>query len=290
MKPLIASAATLICLLLVAPGSASAKGDPYKAFYQLAVRNLKPAPLVPVAVPKSLSPLQDTLHHVTRRSEKSYVFRFEAENKSGDIDRRVGVEGGLWKSFNPPLTQARKLGLIIKKDKVRKRKAYTIRSRSMHSLQLLWKENGIIYTVSTPTDKKISLKDLKVIANGLEVLQREFIGGFYDKSGGQGAIAVTTNKSITVDIEWNAACTRPDGEFASPRGGSITTEVMPLANGGFSFSLIPGVPADNPWTLTASGTVSSGAVALNYRASGTIDGYACDTGPIAINLDGRQQP
>lgn len=292
MRPhsLAALATTLLCAALAATGTASATPGAYDNFYDLATRNLKPAPLVPVAVPPSLTPLDKTLHHVTRRTENSYVFRFEHLNARGQIDRRVGVEGGVYKSFAPPLKQARNLGLIIKKTKVRKRKAYTIRSRSMQSLQLLWKENGIIYTVSTPTDRKISLKDLKVVANGLQTLQREYIGGFYDKTGGQGAVAVTTDKSIAASLEWGGACTSASGDPVSPRGGFAKTALIPLQGASFAFNFLPGMPANNPWTVSASGSVTADAVLLNYRATATIEGDTCDSGPITFSLDKRAAP
>ncbi|MGH2958884.1 MAG: hypothetical protein ACRDKE_04720, partial [Solirubrobacterales bacterium] len=160
-------------------------------------------------------------------------------------------------------------------------------SRSMHSLQLLWKENGIIYTVSTATDRQISLKDLKTVANGLQTLGREYLGSYYDDNGGQSAIAVNTDKSIVLNIEWTAPCTRAGGIPSSPRGGYATSSVIPLAGSSFAFNLLPGMPTGNQWTLSASGSVSADAVSLTYRASGTIDGDTCDSGPITLNLNGR---
>ncbi|MGH2548758.1 MAG: hypothetical protein ACRDHN_05180, partial [Thermomicrobiales bacterium] len=55
-------AVTLICCTFAATGTASAEYGAYRNFYELATWKLKPAPLVPVDVPPSLRPLDETLH------------------------------------------------------------------------------------------------------------------------------------------------------------------------------------------------------------------------------------
>jgi hypothetical protein len=61
-------------------------------------------------------------------------------------------------------------------------------------------------------------------------------------------------------------------------------QLVPLHGGAFSAANVP-TGTDRPaWTSQISGTVSAAAVQLSYHATGTVTGFACDTGQQSLTL------
>jgi hypothetical protein len=56
---------------------------------------------------------------------------------------------------------------------------------------------------------------------------------------------------------------------------------------GFAFDIADHRVHSEPWFGSVTGTVSPTAVTLEVHATGTIDGYVCDSGPVTLTLDHR---
>ena len=63
--------------------------------------------------------------------------------------------------------------------------------------------------------------------------------------------------------------------------------LLPRAGSGFAFDIAEHVRDAEPWTGTVTGTIGSGGITLEIRATGTIGGDVCDTGALTLTLDRR---
>lgn len=98
---------------------------------------------------------------------------------------------------------------------------------------------------------------------------------------------VTTARTASLLVEWEARCEDPDGMGQGLLGnsGSATFSLLPVSGGNFTFGVAP--VTGQPWTLGGTGAITPDAVTLNLRATGAPKGRPCDTGPLALNLDQR---
>ena len=55
----------------------------------------------------------------------------------------------------------------------------------------------------------------------------------------------------------------------------------------FAFDIAEHRKGSDPWAGTITGTITPAAITLDIRATGTIDGEACDSGPVTLTLDRR---
>ena len=139
----------------------------------------------------------------------------------------------------------------------------------------------MVYSIGSGTPKKVSLANLRSTARGLDRLEREWIGGSSDPDSSAGGVAVTTAHTVTADVQFEAKCAAPGSSATIVRAGQTGVTLLRRRGNGFAFDIAA------PWTGTVTGTISPSAITLEVRASGTIDGDACDSGPLTLTLDGR---
>jgi hypothetical protein len=275
--------------MLVVLGSCPSAGASLILEYSdLAHRQLSPAPLVPTTAPKAVSPLVSTLGDITPIGRKGYRIRLL---DVGELAPKaiIAMERGSVKSMAVAVRRARTSGFRIRSTRIRglKGKLFNDRRRKPTYFSLAWKEKGAIYQVSSGTTKTISLKDLRSFIGGLQPLEREYVGTVCLSGFCHGAIAVTTPKTASVFVEWEATCDDPDGMGQALLGNAANALFNLLPRSGDSIGFGVAATADQPWTLDGTGTITPDAVTLNVRASGAPKGRPCDTGPLVLSLDQR---
>ena len=277
-RTLIAVSTALAALSLPAPAGAGV----LDAYQRLAERRLSPAPLVPTAVPRSVSPIDRTVQNGTTRGGRGYSIRLVHYDRNGP-DAIIVVNGGEFRTLRAILRDHRRLGFRApRRTRVRGRRAYLL-SRRLGPLtrSLVWVERGVVYSIGSGTPKKVSLANLRSTARGLDRLEREWIGGSSDPESSSGGIAVTTEHTITADVQFEAKCAAPGSSATTVRAGQARVALMRRRGNSFAFAVAA------PWTGTVTGTISPSAITLEVRAGATIDGEACDSGPLSLTLDRR---
>lgn len=268
----------LAALTVPAPAGAGVL-DTYQ---RLAGRNVSPAPLVPTAVPPSVSPVDRTISNGTTRGARGYSVRIVHYDRNGP-DAIVVVNGGEFRSMRAFLRESRqRLGFRVRRTRIRGHRGYLL-TRRLGPLQrtLAWVERGVVYTIASGTPRRISLANLRSTARGLDRLGRDWIGGSSDPDSSSGAFAVTTEHTVSVDVEFEAKCA-----FSS-RVGQAGVTLMRRSGNRFAFDIAEHRKGSDPWAGTITGTITPAAITLDIRATGTIDGEACDSGPVTLTLDRR---
>jgi hypothetical protein len=131
------------------------------------------------------------------------------------------------------------------------------------------------------------LRSLRSTAAGLDRLERDYFGGAADPDNSSDAIAVTTAGSVTATVNFEAKCTAPGSTEPSLRVGGAEVTLLRRQGDAFSFDIDSHRRGSEPWTGTITGTIAPDAIALEVRATATIDGELCDTGALSLTLDGR---
>ncbi|MDP9135101.1 MAG: hypothetical protein M3N56_09785, partial [Actinomycetota bacterium] len=93
-RALIAVSIALAALSVPAPAGA----DVLDAYQRLAARGLTPAPLVPTAVPPSVTPIDRTISNGTTRGARGYSIRLVHYDRNGP-DAIIVVTGGEFRSM-----------------------------------------------------------------------------------------------------------------------------------------------------------------------------------------------
>jgi len=263
---------------LCVPAGSSA--DVLSVYQDLAERRLSPAPLVPTVVPPSLAPLDRTIATSPSRRRSGYGLRMAREGPAAVIV----FERGAFKTVGAALRDGRRLGFKPRRTRVRGRRGHLL-TRHLGPTQrtLLWVEDRRVYTLAAGTPRRVSLKQLRATAAGLQHLGRDYIGTHADPDNGSGGVAVTTERTVTAYVDFEAQCVAPDGSPAGIRAGSARVATLPYRANAFSFDI-----GTDGWTGTVSGTVSSAAIALTVRASGTFGGMTCDTGALSLALTSQR--
>jgi hypothetical protein len=269
---------------LCEPAAAERVLDVYS---RLAARDLRPAPLVPTTVPRTLAPIDRTLEVLQTRRRSAYGVRLVRDFPSGP--GIIALSGGDYKNLRAALSEHRRLGYARKRIRVHGRRGYLLTRRAERvSRALVWVEAGVVYWMASGTPKKVSFAQLRATANNLDRLERGWFGSSSDPDSSAGAFAVTTRKTATVDLEFEAACTFPGSTEPTVRAGSARVTLLRRTGNTFAFDVAKHRTDDSePWTGTATGTVSPTGIALSYQVAGTIQGYVCDSGPVTLTLDQR---
>jgi len=272
-----------VIVALFAPEAASA--DVLSLYQKLSARKLSPAPLVPTAVPRALGSLDQAMDVLGSRRRSGYGFRIVHSGPA-----IIAFEAGSFSTLKAALREDTKVfGFKAKRTRVRGHAGYLLTRRGQRGL--LWSEAGRVYELSTGTTKKVSLKGLRDTAAGLDKLERDYLGSGGDPDLGDGAVAVTTEHTITIDVTWGANCTMPGGMPSAGYGGSAHATLLRRQGERFGFDIaqFPG-GSELAWAGNVSGTIGPDAIALGMQASGVFDGNSCDTGPISYALDQRLKP
>ena len=152
---------------------------------------------------------------------------------------------------------------------------------------LAWVEGGVVYSVGSGTPRKVSLAQLRSTARRLDRLERDWVGSSSDPDSGTGAVAVTTEHTVTLYLGFDASCAPPGSSASTVRAGQARVTLLRRNGSGFAFDLAEHRQGSDPWAGTVTGTISATAITLGVRATGTIDGDVCDSGPVTLTLDRR---
>ena len=271
-----------VSIALAGLSPAPARAGVVDTYQRLAERGLSPAPLVPTKVPPAVSPVDRTISNGTTRGARGYSLRIVHYGPNGP-DAVVVVTGGEFRSMRALLRDHGRLGFRAPRPtRVRGHRGYLLTRRlGPLTRTLAWVERGIVYSIGSGTPRKISLANLRSTARGLDRLERDWIGGSSDPDSSSGAFAVTTEHTISVDVEFEASCT------FSPRVGQAGVTLMRRSGNRFAFDIAEHRKGSDPWAGTITGTITPTAITLDIRATGTIDGEACDSGPLTLTLDRR---
>lgn len=274
--------ATALSIALAALGiAAPARASVLDTYSRLAARGVKPAPLVPTTVPRALSPLDRTATNGTTRGARGYSLRLVHYGRNGP-DAIIVVTGGEFKTMRAFLRDRRRIGFRRKPTRVRGHRGSLLTRRlGPVSRELAWVERGVVYSIGSGTPRKVSLANLRSTANGLDRLGRSWIGGSSDPDSSSEGFALTTARTITADVSFQADC------GGTARVGQAAITLMRRSGTTFSFDIAEHRRNEEPWTGTVTGTISATAVTLNVHATGTIDGQACDSGAQTLVLADR---
>lgn len=288
-----ASAVGLATVPAPAAGLAAASGA--NAYAELAGRQLRPAPLVPTYLPSAIGPLGNAMQGYTA-SGSTYSIRLVHSGASGsdaivvlDRGRPLGYAGRRYRSMRATLALYRKNAYRVRPARVRGRAGYRLTRTlgGVGSAFLVWREDGRIYSIGTGTTRKVSLAQLRRTAAGLDALERDYIGAPEDPDDASSGFAVTTERTISLDVEWQARCVTPGSTETTPRVGGATVTLLPRAGDAFRFDIAPHLTRPGPWTGTVSGTIAPDQVVVEIAASGVFGASTCDTGPLTFALDQR---
>ena len=279
--PVIAVSIALAGLSAPAP----ARAGVLDTYQRLAARGLTPAPLVPTTVPPTLAPAERTIDSGTTRGGRGYSIRIVHVGRNGP-DGVIVVAGGEFRSMRAILRDHRQLGFRAPRPtRVRGHRGYLLTRRlGPLARSLVWVEGGVVYSIGSGTPRKVSLAQLHSTARGLDRLEHDWIGTSSDPDSSTGAVAVTTRRTVTADIDFEANCTAPGGSAGTVRAGRATVTLLRRSGNSFTFDLAQHRQGSEPWAGTVTGTIAPTAITLEIRATGTIDGDACDSGPMTITL------
>jgi hypothetical protein len=281
------------CLVLIAIAGlvapSAARGSVLDTYQRIASRHLSPAPLVPTVVPPSLRPLDRTADLGTTRGGRGYSLRLVHFGPGGP-DAVLVVSGGEFRKMKALLRDHRHVGFgAPKRTRIRGRRGYLLTRRlGPVSRTLAWTEGGTVYAVSSGTPKKVTLAQLRATARGLDRLERDWIGTSDNPESSSEGLAVTTRRTVTIDVTFEANCVPPESPDATTvRAGQAGVTLMRRNGNSFAFDIAQNRRDEAPWTGTVTGTIAQDAITVQVRAAGTIDGDVCDSGPLTLRLDRR---
>jgi hypothetical protein len=203
---------------LSAPAGSSA--DVLGVYQDLAARRLSPAPLVPTAAPPSLAPLDRTITSSPSRRKSGYALRMVHYGGNGP-DAIIVLERGAFKTMKGALRDGRRLGFKARRTRVRGHRGYLLtRHLGPTQCSLVWVEERRVHTLGTGTPRKVSLKQLRATAAGLDHLGRDYMGTHADPDNSSEGHAVTTEHALTAWVTWEAQCVARDGSSAGSAPGA----------------------------------------------------------------------
>ncbi|MGZ8634625.1 MAG: hypothetical protein ACXWZZ_12350 [Solirubrobacteraceae bacterium] len=200
-------------------------------------------------------------------------------------DAIVVVNGGEFRSMRALLSDHRRLGFRPRAARIRGHRGYLLTRRlGPVSRTLAWVEGGTVYTIGSGTPRKVSLAQLRSTARGLDRLGGAWIGASADPDNSSEAFAVTTARTVSVNVSFEASCAPPGSSAATLRVGQAGVTLLRRRGNGFAFDIAAHRRDSAPWAGTVTGTISPTAITLQVRATGTIEGDVCDSGPLVLTL------
>ena len=270
-------------ILAVAGGVPSpAIGSVQDEYQRLAERGLQPAPLVPTTVPAELSPIDSVLETLSSRRRSGYGFRLSREGANPAV---IALEGGAYASMRAARTDlVRRQSFRPRPTRIRGHVGLLLTRRGPTSYVLVWREGGRVYAVGTGTARTVSVRALRRFATGLDPLQGSWIGSGSDPNLENGALLVTTRRTVSATISWSATCRTAAGEESTQRAGSVDLSLLRRSGARFAFDLAGRDTGTLAWSGQGGGVIGPDSIALTLRATGTFDGDTCDTGPVELRL------
>ena len=277
-----------ISIALIALSTPAPAGAAILETYQgLAERHLSPAPLVPTTAPPSLAPLARTITSSASRRRSGYGIRLVHYGPAGP-DAVIALEGGSFKSLKAARRDGERQGFKARSTRVRGHSGYLLtRHLGPTSRSLLWVEDGRVHSIGSGTPKKVSLKQLRDTAAGLDRLERYYIGSGGDPDNPAEAALVTTARTITGTVGWGANCVAPGGFAGAARAGTAEVVLLPRRGNAFGFDVARYQLRESRWTGSVAGTISPSAITVNLRATGSFDGDSCDSGAVSFSAARR---
>jgi hypothetical protein len=281
-----------LALLIVLAGlgvPAAAEADVLDVYQRLASRNLSPAPLVPTVVPPSLRPYDRTVTTAPTRRGRGYALRIVREGT--DNAAVVVVTGGEFKTMRALLRDHRRSSFAKRRTRVRGHRGWLLtRTLGPDVRTLAWVERGVVHSVGSGTARTVSLRQLRRTAAKLDPLERDWIGGATDPEDFSEAYGVTTERTITLRVAFEADCAPPGNpDAAGVRVGNAHVTLLPRNGDQFAFDIADHLTDSEevPWTGTVTGTIAPGSITLDVRATGAFEGDVCDSGALTLTLDRR---
>ena len=246
MRRTLCAVACVVLVALSVPASSSA--DVLGVYQELALRRLSPAPLVPTSVPPSLAPLDRTMTASGSRRRSGYGLRMV----NGAQNAVILLEGGSFKNVKAALRDGRRLSFKARRTRVRGHRGYLL-TRHLGPTQwlLLWVEDRRVYTLGTGTPRKVSLKQLRATAAGLDHLGRDYMGTPADPDNSSEGHAVTTERAVTAYVAWEAQCVVPGGTSAELRVGQARVTMLRRRGNAFTFDIAQHRVGTAPWSGTS---------------------------------------
>jgi hypothetical protein len=285
MRVRVCSALTGAALLTV---PAVADASFLDAYQRLAARKLSPAPLVPTEIPRAFRPIDRAPELGTTIGGRGYAVRLVHQGPQGP-DAVIEVSGGEFRSIRALWRERRREGYASRRrTRIRGRRGYLHTRRvGIRTRELAWVEGGVVYTLGSGTPRTVSLRAMRSTAKGLDRLERDYFGGAADPDNSSDAVAVTTKRTVTATVSFEAKCAPPGSTAVGLRVGTAEVTLLRRDGDAFSFDIATHRVGSEPWTGTVTGTITPDAITLEIRATGTIEGELCDTGPLSLTLDGR---
>jgi hypothetical protein len=267
--------------LLTVPAVADA--DLLDTYSRIAERRLSPAPLVPVTIPRVFRPIERAPEPGSTIGGRGYAVRLVHQGPAGP-DAVIEVSGGEFRTMRALLRERRRQGYSSQRRmRVRGHRGYLLRRPlGIKSRDLAWVERGVVYSLGSGTPRKVSVRALRSTAAGLDRLEREYFGGAADPDNSSDAAAVTTRRTVTARVGFEAQCSA-----GSVRVGNAQVALLRRQGNAFSFDIATHRTSEEPWTGTITGTITPDAITLDVRASATIEGETCDTGALTLTLADR---
>jgi hypothetical protein len=201
----------------------------------------------------------------------------------------IEVSGGEFRTMRALLRERRRQGYSSqRRTRIRGHRGYLLkRPLGIKSRDLAWVEGGVVYSLGSGTPRKVSMRALRSTAAGLDRLERDYFGGSADPDSSSGATAVTTRRTVTARVDFEARCLAPGSTEPTVRAGSAEVVLLRREGNSFSFDVATHRTGEEPWGGTVTGTISPDVITMDVRASATIEGEACDTGALTLTLDQR---
>jgi hypothetical protein len=111
--------------------------------------------------------------------------------------------------------------------------------------------------------------------------------GRSDPNNSSEASAVTTKRTVTTHVSFEASCAPPGSPATTVRVGQAAVTLLARDGDRFAFDIAEHRRGSGEWTGTITGTISPTGITLEIRATATIDGDVCDSGPLTLTLDRR---
>ena len=276
--------AAATALVLLAPAPAHAVLDVYT---QVDQQRLSPAPLVFTTVPRSMRPITQNLTGGPGRRRGSYNLRLQSDGGGGD--EVIFLEGGQYRSLSRLVRANRRMNFITKRKRtrVRGKRGFIITNGSGPDQRVLaWSEGGRVYSLSTGTPRKVSVRQLRSTAASLDRLVGAYAGSTADPESEASAELVLTRRTVSGRISWQGQCTSPGVTGSSPRVGGAEVTLLRRPANAFTVDIARNRRdgEEFPWTGTIQGTVARSGVGLTVRATGSSSEETCNTGAQAYSL------
>ena len=273
------SAAVVAIAVLSLP--TAARADVIDVFSDLA--ELSPPPLVPTTAPSALGPAPRAIGTSDAGGRGSkYSLRMARPNAV------VLLERNRYRSMSALLrVEQQRYSYRAQRTRVRGRAGYLLtRKLGPDSYSLAWVEGGQVYSLGTGTARRISVADLRRTTAGLQRVGGAYRGTHPDPDNGSYALAATTERTISLRVEWTGTCTAPGSSASTAYAGQAEVVLRAQRGDSFSFDIAGNRPRRSPpWEGTVSGTISPSTITLEVRAHGTIDGQDCNSGPLTLTLE-----